>query len=84
MNLANMPKINEIVCANTAGKPAGSKHQKCLTWPDGIIYLDSCATYHSVFVEWILKNTHKVDTYLTGHGNVGLLTYKEKGYRGLF
>ena len=29
------------------------------------LYLDSCATYHTAFVDWLLDNVHEVDTILT-------------------
>ena len=79
-----MPSLNKIACANTAVKLAGSKWHRHLMLPEGRVYLDSCALYHSVFVEWILKNIHDVDTYLTGHYNAGSLTCKEKGHLRLF
>ncbi len=81
MNLAKIPSPNKVACAKTTSKPAG--RDRLLTLPEGRVYLDSCATYHSVFVACILDNIHEVDTYLTGHCNDGLLTYKEKGYLGL-
>ncbi len=84
MNLAKIPTLNNIVCANEAAKLARLKRHRCLTLPEGRVYLDSCATYHSVFMEWILENIHELDTYLTGYCNAGLLTCKEKGYLGLF
>ena len=31
------------------------------------IYLDSCATYHSTFVVWVLGNMHQVSTVLQGN-----------------
>ena len=31
------------------------------------LYLDSCATYHSKFVDWCLENVHDVSVHLTGH-----------------
>ncbi len=84
MNLENMPSLNEIACANTTIKPTRSKWHQCLTLPEGRVYMDICAIYHSVSVEWILDNIHEVDTYLTGLCNAGLLTCKENGYLGLF
>ena len=48
------------------------------------MYLDSCATYHSVFVDWCLDNVHDVEVYLKGHCNVGVTTCKEQGYYGVF
>ena len=48
------------------------------------LFLDSCATYHSVFVEWCLKNVHEVKRYLKGHCNAGVTICKEQGYYGAF
>ena len=33
----------------------------CLKLCDWKFYLDSCATYHSVFATWCLKNIHEVE-----------------------
>ena len=48
------------------------------------LYLDSCATYHSTFVNWCLENLHDVSVHLTGHSNGGTTTFNKKGYYGLF
>ena len=48
------------------------------------LYLDSCATYHSTFVDWCLENVHDVSMHLTGHCNAGTTTCKQKGYYGVF
>ena len=48
------------------------------------LYLDSCATYHSVFAEWYLKNIQEVELHLKGHCNIGVTTCKEQGYYGVF
>lgn len=46
------------------------------------LYLDSCATYHCAFVEWLLKNVRVVDTILKGNCNAGVTTSNEKGTFG--
>ena len=51
------------------------------TWK---LYLDSCATYHSVFVEWCLDNIRTVGVSLTGHCNAGTTTSTKKGLYGEF
>ena len=38
------------------------------------LYLDSCASYHTMFDAFWLDNVHKVDTILTGHCNAGVTT----------
>ena len=38
---------------------------------DWKLYLDSCATYHSVFADWCLSNIHEVEVHLKGHCNAG-------------
>ena len=48
------------------------------------LFLDSCAAYHSVFVEWCLKNVHEVERYLKGHCNAGVTICREQGYYGAF
>ena len=44
------------------------------------LYLDSCATYHSSFVIWLLGNVHQVRTVLQGNCNAGVSTSDEKGF----
>ena len=51
------------------------------TWK---LYLDSCATYHSVFVDWCLNNVKLVGVSLTGHCNAGTTTSTEKRFYGEF
>ena len=51
------------------------------TWK---LYLDSCATYHSCFVDWCLDKNETVDTVLRGNCNAGVTTTNTKGYFGLF
>ena len=51
---------------------------------DWKLYLDSCATYHSVFATWCLENIHEVEVYLKGHCNAGVTICKEQGYYGVF
>jgi hypothetical protein len=48
------------------------------------LYLDSCATYHSAFVDWILSDVRRVDEVLRGNCNAGVTTSTEKGSYGLF
>ena len=38
------------------------------------LYLESCATYHSSFVIWMLGNVHQVSTVLQGDSNAGVST----------
>ena len=63
-------------------KPAKDTGRLTLcTWK---LYLDSCATYHSCFVDWCLDNIETVDTVLRGNCNAGVTTTNTKGYFGLF
>jgi len=48
------------------------------------LFLDSCATYHSGYVDWLMKNVHVVENYLKGHCNAGVTVCKEQGYLGVF
>jgi len=48
------------------------------------LYLNSCATYHSPFVDWYLKNVHVVDTVLKGSCNTVVTTSNTKGLFGVF
>ena len=48
------------------------------------LYLDSCATYHSVFVRDMLSDAKTVGTVLQGNCNAGVSTSTEKGAYGLW
>ena len=48
------------------------------------MYLDSCATYHSMFVDWYLDTIKDVGNVLHVHCNTGVITTNKKGYWGLF
>ena len=63
-----------------SGKPKSPRLKLC----DWKLYLDSCATYHSVFADWCLRNVHEVEVHLKGHCNAGVTTCKEQGYYGVF
>ena len=65
-------------------EPGSKSKSKCLKLCVWKLYLDSCATYHSVFAEWYLKNIEEVEVYLKGHCNTGMTTCKEQGYYGVF
>ena len=38
------------------------------------LYLDSCATYHTMLETFWLENIHKVNTAMQGHCNAGVTT----------
>ena len=44
-----------------AEQDSGSRR---LTLYNCTLYLDTCATYHSAFVDWMLNNVHEVNTIL--------------------
>ena len=44
------------------------------------LYLDSCATYYSSFVRWMLGNVNQVSTILQGNCNTGVSTSDEKDF----
>ena len=48
------------------------------------LYLDSCATYHSAFVRWMLDDVKTVTTLLHGKCNAGVSASNEKGFYGLW
>ena len=48
------------------------------------LYLGSCATYHTAFVDWLLDNVHEVDTVFKGNCNVGVTISNQKGWFGVF
>ena len=61
------------------------KHQpERMTLDTWKLYLDSCATYHSAFVDWMLDNVREVNAVLKGNCNAGVTTSSVKGYYGLF
>ena len=66
------------------GGSKASQETKRLTLDAYKLYLDSCATYHSVFVEWCLDNITADGVVLRGNCNAGVTTSTQKGYYGLF
>ena len=48
------------------------------------LYLDSCATYHSSFVRWILDDVKTVTTVMQGNCNAGVSTSNDNGFYGLW
>jgi len=51
-----------------------------LTLDSWKLYLDSCATYHSAFVKWILTNVHEVNMVLKGNCNASVTSSNTNGY----
>ena len=47
-------------------------------------YLDSCATYHTFFIEEFLADVHKGDTTMNGSCNAGTVSTSNKGWYGDF
>ena len=56
------------------GVSKASPETKRLTLDAYKLYLDSCATYHSVFVEWCLDNITTDGVVLRGDCNAGVTT----------
>ena len=63
---------------------AGANQRTRRTLSPWKLYLDSCATYSSMFVKWFLDNIGPSPYHLKGHCNAGTLTCKEQGYYGPF
>ena len=57
---------------------------KRITLDEKRLYLDSAATYHSMFQRWHLNNIRQVDTVLRGNCNAGITTTSTKGQLGVF
>ena len=55
--------------------PRGAKYVTLDWWK---LYLDSCAKYHTAFVDWLLANVHEVNNVLKGNCNVGGTTSNQK------
>ena len=47
-------------------------------------YLDSCATYHTFFIEEFLADVHKGETTMNGSCNAGTVSTNTKGWYGGF
>ena len=69
-------KVSFTTIENKSGKPFTLHPHK--------LYLDSCATYHSVFVRDMISNVMTVGTVLQGNCNAGVSTSQEKGVYGLW
>ena len=48
------------------------------------MFLDSCATYHTVLLTWFLNNAENSDTTLVRKFNARVSSYSLKGYYGKF
>ena len=57
---------------------------QCFTLDSHKLYLDSCATYHSAFVRWMLDDVKTVPTVLQGNCNASVSTSNERGFYGLW
>ena len=90
LNLVQKSYCNALTTGTGTGTkktlPTGTTTKKTL--PRGVkrvtldrwkMYLDSCATYHTAFVDWLLDNVHEVDNVLKGNCNVGVTTSNQKG-----
>ena len=56
--------------------------RKTLPW--WALFLDSCATYHSMFATKFLTKVHEASDHLKGHCNAGVLVCEKQGYYGPF
>ena len=48
------------------------------------LYLDSCVTYHTIFVTKFLDKVEELDTTVHGNYNAGVTSSNKKGYHGKF
>ena len=48
------------------------------------LYLDTCATYHLAFVDWMLNNVHTVNTVLRSNLNASVTSTNVKSTYGLW
>ena len=86
----NLPKVNTVVNTGkhvtfaeiTKGVSKRVSARFTLDWYK--LYLDSCATYHAVFVRSLLHDVREVKTVLQGNCNAGVSTSNEQGYNGLW
>ena len=53
-----------------------------VTLHDYKLYMDTCATYHSAFMEWMLDNVHILNTVLCGNCNTCVTSTNVKGTYG--
>ena len=56
--------------------------RKTLPW--WALFLDSCATYHSMFATKFLTEVHDAPVHLKGHCYAGVLVCEKQGYYGPF
>ena len=70
--------VNKRVTFAKDVKPATlAKRRTPCPWK---LYLDSCATYSSMFVQWYLDNIAPSRVHLKGHCNAGTLTCTHQGF----
>ena len=53
---------------------------KRFTFNSHKLYLDSCSTYYSDFVRWMIDDVNTVTTVLQGNCNAGVSAFNEKGF----
>ena len=64
------------------GVALADSSRKTLPW--WALFLDSCATYHSMFATKFLTEVHEAPVHLKGHCNAGVLVCEKQGYYGPF
>ena len=62
---------------SVAEQDSGSRRMTLDNWK---LYLNTCDTYHSAFVDWMLSNVHQVNTILRGNCNAGGHVHQREGY----
>ena len=65
--LSSIPAIHKVPTKKTRLRPK----QRATTDPTKL-YLDSAATYHSVFITWCLKNIREAGRTIRGNCNAGV------------
>ena len=77
------PKVNPTEPEMPSLKlPKAVQERVVLEW--WMLYLDSCTTYHSAYVKWLMSDVHFVNTVLHGNCNAGVTSTNEKGTYGLW
>ena len=70
------PRKKVSFAVDKAEQDALSQRVTLCAWK---LYLDSCATYHSAFVDWMLSDIRIVSSILRGNCNAGVTSTNVKG-----
>ena len=85
VDLVNPTKKNDRNALKTTkgNKKTLPTSVSCITLDWWKLYLDSCATYHTLFADWYLHNVNEVDIVTKSNYNAGVTINIQTGWFGV-